>query len=302
VQPGMHGGSPCGGGFEGRGVGPLADAGLDKPLGLAVGLRGVGPGALVGHGMAGECFGKALAAVGGAVVGHDALGDDAMRLEPGQCSIEEGHGTLLPLIGQHGGEGQARGVVDGDVQVLPAGAALIALAGAVAGDAVADAVDPAELLDVNVDQLARMLALVADDGRLGLEGGEAVEADAAQRQPDRRAGQAKLAGDGRTGPALAAQRLDAGGDLGGLPRRAVVGSGRAVAQPGLALGGRAVAPLADGPRRGAQADSHLRNALPLSQPADDQHSTMRRRPGILMRVHPGLRAGGCWLRNRSFPT
>lgn len=165
----------------------------------------------------------------------------------------------------------------------------------------ADAVDPAELLDVDVDQLARVLALVADDRGLGLEGGEAVEAEAAERQPDRRSGQAKLAGNGRTGAALAAQRLDAGGDLGGLPGRAAVRSGGAVAQAGLALGGMAVAPLADGPRGDAKAGGHRRHALAHRQPGDDQHSTMRCGPGILMAVHPGFRAGGCWPDTRSLP-
>jgi len=47
------------------------------------------------------------------------------------------------------------------VQEVSAAAALAIPA--VAGDAVPDAVDPAELLDVEVDQLARLLALVADD-------------------------------------------------------------------------------------------------------------------------------------------
>ena len=54
----------------------------------------------------------------------------------------------------------ARGVVDADVDELPAGAARAALP-AIAGDAVADALEAAELLDVDVDQLAGLLALVA---------------------------------------------------------------------------------------------------------------------------------------------
>ena len=49
---------------------------------------------------------------------------------------------------------------------LPADAAAVALAPAVAGDAMADVVEPAELLDVDMDELAGMLALVAAD-RLG---------------------------------------------------------------------------------------------------------------------------------------
>ena len=65
-----------------------------------------------------------------------------------------------------------------DMDELPADAAAVALAGAVAGDAVADALEAAELLDVDVDQLAGLLALVAAH-RLGrLQGAEPVEAQA----------------------------------------------------------------------------------------------------------------------------
>ena len=88
----------------------------------------------------------------------------------GDGGLEEGDGALLPLVGQDLREGDARGIVDADVDELPADAADAGLAGAVAGDAVADALEAAELLDVDVDQLAGMLALVAAH-RLGrLEG------------------------------------------------------------------------------------------------------------------------------------
>jgi hypothetical protein len=56
------------------------------------------------------------------------------------------------------------------VNELTADPAAVALAGPVAGDAMADLVELAELFDVDVDQLARPLALVAA-WRLGrLEG------------------------------------------------------------------------------------------------------------------------------------
>jgi hypothetical protein len=54
-------------------------------------------------------------------------------------------------------------VVDGQMQILPADAAARALPGAVAGDAMAHAFEAAELLDVDVDQLARLVALVSLD-------------------------------------------------------------------------------------------------------------------------------------------
>ena len=71
------------------------------------------------------------------------------------------------------GEGDARGVVDADIDELPAGAftsgPCVALPAAVAGDAVADLAEAAELLDVDVDELAGVLAFVAPHrlGRLG---------------------------------------------------------------------------------------------------------------------------------------
>jgi hypothetical protein len=45
-----------------------------------------------------------------------------------------------------------------------AAAATVALAAAIAGDTMADAIDAAELFDVDVDQLARGLALIAAKG------------------------------------------------------------------------------------------------------------------------------------------
>src|SRR5260221_8666281 len=59
----------------------------------------------------------------------------------------------------------APSVVDADMNEFPAeafaAAAPVALACAIAGDAVADAIDPAELLDIDMDELAGVLALVA---------------------------------------------------------------------------------------------------------------------------------------------
>jgi hypothetical protein len=72
--------------------------------------------------------GEELASEGGALFGHDALGDDAMGFEPGQCVLEEAHGALLCLVAQQRGVGEARCVIDGDGEVLPSGAALTALA------------------------------------------------------------------------------------------------------------------------------------------------------------------------------
>ena len=67
-------------------------------------------------------------------------------------------------------------VVDRQMHILPSDPAGVALAVPVAGDAVTDAIELAELLDVDVEDLARGGALITAD-RLGrLERGQAVEA------------------------------------------------------------------------------------------------------------------------------
>src|SRR5260221_5969461 len=86
---------------------------------------------------------------------------------------------MVALIGQKLGEGDAGSVIDGDVEKLPSGAAgVIALA--VASDAVADPLDAGELLDIEVDEFARVLTLVAAHRRGRVQPGEAREALATQ--------------------------------------------------------------------------------------------------------------------------
>ena len=131
---------------------PIRAGGLDEALGLAVGARGIGSGRTWRAPARPAGCGR-RERVGQAVVGHDPLDADAEAGEPGERPGEEA-GVSGRLVGQDLGVGQARGVIDGDVQEFPADAALCCAPRAVAGDPVADAVDPAELLDVDVDQLA----------------------------------------------------------------------------------------------------------------------------------------------------
>jgi len=137
-DPRVHGLLSFGGGDVGVGVGPFAQGCLDEALGLAVGARGVWPGSDVPEAGLGEKALEEMAAIGGAVIAHDALDADAVGLEEGECAGEEGAGAFLALVGQEFGVGEAGGVVDGDVQVLPADPA--GAAGVIAMDAVADAI------------------------------------------------------------------------------------------------------------------------------------------------------------------
>ena len=172
----------------------------------------------------------------------------------------------------------------------------------VAGDAVADAVDPAELLDVDVDQLAGPLALVADDRGLGLEGGEAAEAEPAQHQA-RRSRPARPSWRAMAGPDRRWRRSASisAVPLGGQPRRAVVRPRGAVAQAGLALGGMPVAPLADGAWGDAEAGGHRATLWP-----SPSRATISIRLCGVVRAFSctSIRGSGLGLQacNRSFPT
>ena len=118
------------------------------------------------------------------------------------------------LVWQDLGEGHARSVVNADVDELPAepfaARPSVALTPAVAGDAVSDLLEAAELLDVEMDHLAGMGALVTAH-RLGrLERFQRVEAQAAQDAADRGRRDADFSGDLGAGVALATQGLDGG--------------------------------------------------------------------------------------------
>src|ERR1700749_121829 len=116
--------------------------------------------------------------IGRSVVGHDALDAHTKTVEPSQRATGKSDGAVGFFAGQDFAVGQAAGIIDGDVEIFPAGAALVALAGAIAGDAVTDTIDAAEFLDVDVDQFAGFLTLIAEDLGLGLKCGEPSKAEA----------------------------------------------------------------------------------------------------------------------------
>src|SRR5580700_9590056 len=155
-------------------VGPFAQAGLDEALGLSIGLWRVwlGPDVTEPEPLAGSAEGEGF--IAGAVIGHDALDFDAEAFVVGQCGLEEGDGAALLLIGHYLGESDAGMIVDGDMDELPADTSAVALAFAVAGDAVADFVETAELFDVDVDHLAGLGPLVAADRVGRFQGADSV--------------------------------------------------------------------------------------------------------------------------------
>src|SRR2546430_9410850 len=99
-------------------------------------------------------------------------------------------------------------VFDSDVDEFPAGTLTAAIACAASGDAVAPAAEAAELLNVEMDDLAWFLALVAWMWLLQLEAREPAEAAAFENARDAGFGDADLGCDVLLGAALTAQVFD----------------------------------------------------------------------------------------------
>ena len=162
-------------------VEPFAQGALDEAFGLSVGARAVWPGADMAQLIAPACGSEVMAFVGWPVIGHDALDGDAVSGEESQRALEESDGVGFALVGQDLGVSETGGVIDGDVERLPAGAAPVALA-----CAMADAIDASEFLGVDVDEFTRPLALVADGLGAFIESLEAAEAAATRAPPQQR--------------------------------------------------------------------------------------------------------------------
>lgn len=150
----------------------------------------------------------------------------------------------------------------------------------IARDAMADPLDAAEFLDVEVQPLARRGAFVAHDGWLGWRW---LARHRAQHTTERGLGQAGALRDLGIDQALApaGQRLRAA--FHGDPPRAVARSGRAVAQAGRAGGLVAGEPLA----HGFWADGEgrccgLHRLSLMEHHAHDVRSTTQGSPGIGM--------------------
>ena len=132
--------------FIGDCVGPFAQSGLEEAFGFSVGLWGVGAREDVAQveGFAG--FLEGLGAVARAIVGHDAFNPYSEFAIIGQGGLEKGDGAFLLFVRHDFGEGEARGVVDADMDELPSDAAAVGLAAAITGDAMADLVETPEFL------------------------------------------------------------------------------------------------------------------------------------------------------------
>jgi hypothetical protein len=224
-------------------------------------------------------------AIAGAVVGHDAGDFDSETGVPGDESSKEGGSGWGSFVSQDFGVSQTGGVIDGDVNELPAGSSTALPA--VACDAVADDLDAAQLLGVDMDELSRMVSLVAADGFLRVEVLEPRKTLADQDAGNRGRARADARGDLGAGLPASAQPEDLiDNDRMGLTRRPM-GPRAAIDQRRLA--GLAITTL---PFRNSSAVNTGRlggagHGHASLDALDQQHSTGRASSGILVKLHLG---------------
>src|ERR1019366_3300240 len=103
-----------------RAVGPATEHGADEALCLAVRLRAVGAGAQVADAerATGHCVSDRE--IGTAVIGDELLDLDPVAAVEGSCAAQERDRGARLLVRENLCVGQARAVIDGDMDALPA--------------------------------------------------------------------------------------------------------------------------------------------------------------------------------------
>ena len=283
----------------GASVSPFSQSGLDEAFGLAVGARRVRAGKAMADAETMASIAEEPRAIARAVVGQQTTNVDAEGAVVSDRSMEESHGGVAAFIGQDLREGEAGVVVDGDVNELPAGAATAL--GLVGGNAMTGAEEAAELLDVEMQQIAGAGMFVAAHGPSRFEIADTTEAFAVQNAADGSGREADSLGDVSVGPTLAAQRNDALDQGPRGPSRAAVRSRGTIVQTGDALAAVTRQPLVDGSQRDATGRRGVPWRLLLGEDAlDDPHSHIRRQSCILVDVHSVSPSLLLW-DNSSFP-
>ena len=124
VEPGRQGGAALLRGRIGPGISPLAQAGLDKPLGLAVGARRVGPGAFVFEPCSRNRRAESLAQIGRTIIGHDPFDGHALPRKSAERPLEKADRAVLALVREDLAVSQPGRVIDAHMQRFPADAVM----------------------------------------------------------------------------------------------------------------------------------------------------------------------------------
>jgi hypothetical protein len=238
---------------------------------------------------------EGVRAVGVAIVTHDPLHGHAGPAQPGDRPPQEPTGGPGMFIWQDLRIRQPRRVVDADVGILPADAARPAAP--IPRDPMPHPPESSQGLGIHMEQLPRVGPFIPLDGRGRLEGGHARQTLGSQlsRHSDlTHAPRRPRSAPPSTG-AVATPRFEP--RRRGRSREDCGGGGTIDRAARAPLAAKALHPLAHRAPRDAGAGGDGPHGLAaLQHPADQGRSTLGRRPGILVNVHPSLRAGvvGCF--------
>jgi hypothetical protein len=224
-------------GAVGLRVGPLREEGADEAFGLAVRARRLGPRAQMAELMRLDDRSEHARAIRRAVVGHDPRDRDAAPGEMVERAAEEPGRGGLGIVGQDLGIPEPGAVVDGHLDGLPPEPARAA--GAVGMNAMPDATDLAQLLDVQMQAIAGRGPFVAVRWAWGIQSTEAIEPEPPLLAHDRAEWQDQLARNPGGAAALPPPSLDPSSHV---PRR----SARAIHEPRRALRRLPLTPLLHG--------------------------------------------------------
>jgi len=225
-------------------VGPLAQGGLDETFGVAVGSRGIRPGAMVFELAQRAGVPELAGAITGAIVGQQSADRDAVSREEVERGVQKADSSFGFLIGQQLGKGHAGVVVDGDVESQQARMLVFAAQSAVAAQA--HLREASHALDVQVQQVPGPRMFVAHDGRSRMQIAPTAEPGAAQDAADRGRGETAAEGDLISGHVPSAQLDNTAGKALRQAARTAVRSRTAIQQSVQACHLKASDPLGGG--------------------------------------------------------
>ena len=259
------------------------------PPGLAVGARRVGSGPQMACAEGAEDVLKHAAQIGRAVIGHHARDPShAMLAKPGRGPSEKQGRRVAALIGQELGIGDAGVIVDSHMEKLPANAPRAVLPAPAAGNAVPEPPNAAELLHIQVQQIAGAGPFVAPHRRRRCEPVQAIQAELALHPHHGGERELQVPSDVETGAVFAPQACDlAARHAAERGRRAVRTTG-AIGEARVAPSPIPVHPFPDGAPTHTRVARDLGQRLPAGNPVYDEGSPRGRKPCILVHVHWGL--------------
>jgi len=187
------------------GIDPFAEGGLDEAFGFPVGARCVRARKVMAKAELQTSLAESARAVAVAVIGEQPADANAQSGVIGHGSVKKSNCRSSGEIGQDLGEGDTGVIVNGDVEILPPTMMFSASAAIGSNDHIRKT---AQMLDIEMEQIAGSGVLVANHGHGGLQVADAIQTPSAKDAADSGTTQAGGLSDVQAGEALPAKLFD----------------------------------------------------------------------------------------------